>query len=186
MTFLLETTRLLIRPFQASDLEPLFAYMNDPQVARYQGWDIPYPREKAIKRVTNPDIIVPTEPGGHLGTALECKATGELIGGLVFTLDEHDVRQAHIGYTVARAYWHQGYATEAVGRLLAYLFEELDLCRVIAETDVRNEPSWRLLERLGFRREAHLVENTWFKGAYASEYHYAMLKREWEARKASA
>jgi len=51
---------------------------------------------------------------------------------------------------------------------------------------VLNEPSWRLLERLGFRREAHLVENTWFKGACTSEYHYAMLKRESEATKASS
>jgi RimJ/RimL family protein N-acetyltransferase len=109
-----------------------------------------------------------------------------MIGGVSFTLTEHDVLQAHIGYTVARAHWHQGYATEAVGRLLAYLFEELGLRRVIAETDVLNDPSWRLLERLGFRREAHQVENAWFKGAYASEYRYAMLKREWEARKASA
>ena len=186
MAFLLETKRLLIRPFKDSDLEPLFAYRNDPEAAKYQGWDIPYPREKAINWVTNPDVIVPTEPGGRFKAALELESTGEMIGDVDFMLTEHDVLQAHVGYSLARAYWHQGYATEAVQRLLAYLFDELNLHRITAETDVLNEPSWRLLERLGFRREAHLVENVWFKGAYESEYHYAMLKREWEARKASA
>ena len=65
MAFLLETERLLMRPIKDADLEPVFAYRNDPQVARYQGWDIPYPREKAIRWVANPDVIVPTEPGGR-------------------------------------------------------------------------------------------------------------------------
>ncbi len=40
--------------------------------------------------------------------------------------------------------------------------------------------SYKLLERLGFRREAHLVENIWFKGAWGSEFHYALLEREWK------
>jgi RimJ/RimL family protein N-acetyltransferase len=43
---------------------------------------------------------------------------------------------------------------------------------------VDNVASWRLLEKLGFRREAHLVENVYFKGKYGSEYHYALLARE--------
>jgi len=184
MTFLIKTKRLLIRPFKDADLEPLFAYRNDPQVAQYEGWDIPYPRERALNWITNPDPIVPTKPGGRFKAAIELESTGELIGDISFELTEHDVRQAHIGYSLARAHWHQGYATEAVQRLLAYLFDELDFYRVIAETDVLNEPSWRVLERLGFRREAHLVENVWFRDTYASEYHYAMLKREWETRTA--
>jgi RimJ/RimL family protein N-acetyltransferase len=50
---------------------------------------------------------------------------------------------------------------------------------VIAECDVDNIASWSLLDKLGFRREAHLVENIFFKGKYGSEYHYALLRREW-------
>jgi [ribosomal protein S5]-alanine N-acetyltransferase len=71
-------------------------------------------------------------------------------------------------------------AMEAVRRLLAYLFDELDLHRVIAITDVENIPSFHMLERLGFRREGHFVENLMFKGHWGSEYYYGMLKREWE------
>jgi RimJ/RimL family protein N-acetyltransferase len=54
------------------------------------------------------------------------------------------------------------------------------LHRVIAISDVENTASFRVLERLGFRREGHFVENLMFKGKWASEYHYAMLAREWE------
>jgi RimJ/RimL family protein N-acetyltransferase len=50
---------------------------------------------------------------------------------------------------------------------------------VVAECDVRNTASFSLLARLGFRREAHLIENIWFKGAWGSEFHYAMLEQEW-------
>jgi RimJ/RimL family protein N-acetyltransferase len=179
MAFLLQTKRLLIRPFKDADLEPLFAYRNDPLIAKYQGWNIPYPRERALKWITNADASV---GGGRFKAALELESTGEMIGDISFERTKDDVQQAHIGYTLARKHWHQGYATEAMQRLLAYLFDELELHRIVAETDVLNEPSWCVLERLGFRREAHLVENVWFRGAYASEYHYAMLKREWKAK----
>lgn len=183
MVFLLETERLIIRPFKDSDLDALLAYRNDPEVARYQGWDIPYPREKAIKWVTNPDVIVPTEAGGRFKAAVEIKNSGEMIGDLGFMLSDDDPRQAHFGYSIAQPHWRKGFATEACFQLLAFLFDERNLHRVKAETDVMNGPSWQLLERLGFRREAHFVDNILFKGTYASEYHYAMLKREWDERK---
>ncbi len=84
-----------------------------------------------------------------------------------------------MGYSLGRPYWRQGYALEAVGRLLKYLFDERGLHRVLAECDVDNVASWKLLEKLGFRREAYLIENIFFKGKYGSEYHYALLAREW-------
>ena len=141
MAFLLETDRLLIRPVKVSDLEPVYAYRNDPLVARYQGWDVPYPREKVVRWVNDPDRTVPAEPGGRLKTALERKATGEMVGDIGFFLAKHDARQARIWYTLARAHWHQGYATEALQRFLILLFDELNLHRVTAETSVPRAPS---------------------------------------------
>ena len=121
MAFLLEAERLLIRPVKVSDLETVYAYRNDPLVARYQGCDVPYPREKVVRWVNDPDRSAPTKPGGRLKTALELKATGEMIGDAGFFLSKHDARQARIWYTLARAHWHQGYATEALQRLLVRL-----------------------------------------------------------------
>lgn len=178
MKLRMETNRLLLRQFHRSDLETFYAYRNDPDVAKYQSWEVPYPRTKAVKFVREMSVAVP----GHsdwLQLALELKSTGAMIGDVGFFIKREDEQQAMIGYSLARSYWGNGYAAEAVFRLLAYLFGELKLHRISAECDVENVASWRLLEKLGFRREAYLVENLYFKGTYGSEYHYAMLLREW-------
>ncbi len=60
-------------------------------------------------------------------------------------------------------------------------FEELGLRRIVGRCDARNDSSWRLMERLGIRREAHLIENEFVKGEWTDEFDYAMLDREWRA-----
>jgi RimJ/RimL family protein N-acetyltransferase len=182
MSFPLETDRLFIRPFRDSDLASFLAYRDDPEVAKYQGWSVPYTLEQGqcfIDFMKNAD---PGQVGEWYQAAIELKDEGEMIGDVAHFLMKNDPQQAYLGYTIARSYWGRGLATEAMLRLLAYLFDELELHRVVAETDVENASSIHLLERLGFRRESHLVENVWFKGVYASEYHYALLRREWESR----
>jgi RimJ/RimL family protein N-acetyltransferase len=179
MNLRFQTKRLLLRPFQDSDLELFLAYRNDPEVARYQGWSVPYPRQAALDFIAEMKTAQ-IQPGNWLQLALELQANGETIGDVAIHQMKSDPRQAYLGYSLARAYWGQGYASEAIRAVLDLLFAELNLHRVVAECDVENEASWRLLERLGFRREAHLHENIFFKGAYGSEYHYAMLGREWK------
>ena len=179
MTFLLETDRLRIRQFQDSDLESFWNYRNDPEVARYQGWDVPYPREKALEFVTEMKAKETTVQDEWFQAAIEEINSGVVVGDVAFYLKKDDP-QAYVGYTIARSYWRKGYGMEATRRLLAYLFGERDLHRIIAITDVENIASFNILERLGFRREGHFVENLMFKGHWGSEYHYAMLKREWD------
>jgi aminoglycoside 6'-N-acetyltransferase len=125
------------------------------------------------------DMHAPKQ-GAWLQLAVERKDTTEMIGDLGCYIKRDDARQAMIGFTIARAYWRKGYAAEAVRRLLEYLFDDLDLHRVVADCDVENAASWHTLERLGFRREAHYVESLFFKGEYTSEYHYGLLHREWK------
>ncbi|PKN92663.1 MAG: GNAT family N-acetyltransferase [Chloroflexi bacterium HGW-Chloroflexi-6] len=181
MSIVLETPRLIIRPFRDSDLESFLAYRNDPDVARYQGWNVPYARESALEFIAEMKVRQ-FIPGEWLQLALELRETGGTIGDVAIHCMKSDPRQAYLGYSLARALWGQGYASEAARAALDLLFSELNLHRVVAECDVENTASWKLLERLGFRREAHLVENIFFKGAYGSEYHYAILQREWKMR----
>ena len=75
---------------------------------------------------------------------------------------------------------------EALGALLRLGFEGLGLHRIIARIDERNEPSIRMVRRLGMRLEARLVENEWFKGEWTTELDFAMLAGEWQARPAPA
>ena len=176
---ILETPRLILRPFQDSDLEPFVAYRSDPEVARYQGWEAPYSVESAREFIAEMKHKQPAVQGEWYQLAVELKQGAPLIGDCAFHILAHDARQAEIGCTLARQHQRQGYAFEAVTRLLDYLFRDLGLHRVIASCDVDNLASVRLLERVGMRREAHCVENIWFKGAWGSEYLYALLQREW-------
>ena len=128
--------------------------------------------------------VVPGTPGQWLQLAIERKDTGEMLGDVAFHVTKSNLHTAYLGYTLARAFWGQGYASEAVRSLLGYLFGVLNLHRVIADCDAENAASIRLLERLGFRREAHYIESFWLEAqsAWASEYLYALLQKEWMLR----
>lgn len=176
----LDTPRLILRPFQESDSEAFAAYRSDPQVARYQGWEAPYTLEQAAAFIREMQSIRPATPAEWYQLAIERKSNPGLIGDCAFHILANEPRQAEIGFSVASAYQRQGYATEAVGCLLDYLFSELNLQRVTAICDAENTASARLLERVGMRREGYFIQNIWFKGAWGSEYAYAMLQQEWK------
>jgi RimJ/RimL family protein N-acetyltransferase len=181
MHLTLETPRLILRHFTDDDLEPFLAYRTDPRVSRYQGWSEPYTREMAEEFIREMKNRQPGGSGEWFQWAIELRGSQEMIGDCAFNLLERDTRQAEIGATLARTYQGRGYAQEAIQRLLEYLFGELGLHRVCANCDPDNKPAWQILERMGFRREAHFIENLWFKGYYVSEYWYALLSREWLA-----
>ena len=84
-----------------------------------------------------------------------------------------------IGYIFHPGYGGQGFATETVRALVDLAFRIIGARRIIARVDTRNRRSCTLLERVGFRLEAHLVENEWLKGELTSEYDYGLLAREW-------
>jgi RimJ/RimL family protein N-acetyltransferase len=182
MPFPLETDRLLLRQFRDSDLNEFLAYRSDPEVARYQGWSIPYEEDQARAFIDKMKNAIPGMPGEWFQAAIELKTTKTVIGDCAFHVMKSDGRQAYIGITLSHSYWGKGYGEEASRRLLDYLFGELNLHRVVAECDVDNAASLLLLERIGFRREAHLIENIWFKGNWGSEFHYALLEREWKKK----
>jgi RimJ/RimL family protein N-acetyltransferase len=177
--FWLETERLIVRPFRDEDSEVLFAYRNDPLVYKHQGWAVPFTRDEADDFIHLQRTLAPSIGGEWYQPAVELKSTGEVVGDVAFFRKNQDLRQAALGYTLAQAYWHQGYASEAVCAVISYLFTELDLHRIIADCDSENLASVKLLERLGFRREAHFVESYWLGDRWGDEYQYALLKREW-------
>lgn len=173
----LESGRLVLRRFEDADLAPFLAYRNDPRVARYQSWDSCDERE-ALDFIRAMKSSEPGSPGEWFQFAVVPKGTGELIGDCGLRTEE-DARQAEIGVTFAREHQGKGYAYEAVSRLLDYAFGDLGMHRVVAITYRQNAPSVALLERLGMRREGSFIRNVCFKGHWASEYLYAILRDEW-------
>jgi RimJ/RimL family protein N-acetyltransferase len=172
----LESDTLLLRRFSKDDLQPFLAYLNDPEVARYQTWDF-YTEDAAAKIIEEQANDKPGEPGKWFTFAVELKAEGALIGHIALKL--LDQKQAEIGFTFARAYQGKGLAFAATCLVLDYLFTELDLHRVIAIADCENQRSVALLKRLGMRQEGHFIQNIWFKGRWGDEYLYAVLQDEW-------
>jgi RimJ/RimL family protein N-acetyltransferase len=110
------------------------------------------------------------------------RATGALCGDCAVRVAADQPRTAEVGVTFTPARQGSGLATEALGAVVARLFEQYDIHRVYAQADDRNVPVHRLLERLGFRCEARLVEADWFKGEWTTLRSYATLHREWRTR----
>ena len=177
----IHTERLLLRPMDpATDVDAVHAYQSREDVCRY----VPYsPRSRAevAKRLADPARTRSSleAEGQAMDLAVVVRDSGQLIGDvlLFWTSEEH--RRGEIGYAFNPDFHGQGYATEACEPMLALAFDGLGLHRVIARLDARNSASAAVLRRLGLRQEAHLIENEWFKGEWASELDFAILAAEW-------
>jgi RimJ/RimL family protein N-acetyltransferase len=177
-----ETPRLLARSFDAADVDAFVAYRAEPDVARYQSWS-DFTLERGKEFVESLRGATPGVPGEWFQFALEGRSSGALVGDLALKLDADEPRQAEVGFTIAPGHQGKGYATEALEALLEYAFDSFSLHRVVAITDALNAPAAALLERVGLRREGHFIENVFFKGAWGSEFLFAVLEREWSARR---
>ncbi|MDT7536827.1 MAG: hypothetical protein QOI82_412 [Actinomycetota bacterium] len=174
----IRTERLALREFRPDDFDALLPIHSDPDNVRY----VPYEaRSREQMQVALDRKIAGRELTGD-GQHLDLIVTlhdGTVVGDLVVMLHtlEHDT--VEVGWIFAPAHGGRGYATEAVRALLELVFTDLQARRAVARVDDRNTASVRLCERLGMRREAHLLENEVFKGELSSEYDYALLRREW-------
>jgi RimJ/RimL family protein N-acetyltransferase len=175
----IETARLLLRPFAEGDFDALLAMQSRADVARWLYWEA---RDEAAVRSALARKIAETAlatDGDRISLAVELKASSEMIGDCTLWQVSGEHRQGEIGFVFHPDHHGRGYATEAGRELLRLAFGEHGFHRVIGRLEARNTASARVLERLGMRREAHLVENEWVKGEWQSELVYAILEREW-------
>ena len=177
----IETERLLLRPLDpATDVDALYAYQSREDVCRY----IPYPplsRDQVAERLADPKRASSTieEQGQFAHLAVVVRETGQVIGDVLLIYVSAEHRTGEIGYAFNPDHFGHGYATESCRALLRLAFEDMDLHRVIARIDARNEASAAVLRRLGMRREAVLIENEWFKGEWSTEIDFGLLASEW-------
>ncbi|HEX8206280.1 MAG TPA: GNAT family protein [Solirubrobacteraceae bacterium] len=175
------TERLIVRPLQLQDVAAFVAYRRDPEVARYQSWAATYSAAYAERLLEEQRGVDLGQPGPWLQLAAVDRETGVLHGDCAVRVLTDQPRTAEVGVTFAPASQRTGLATEALGAVVRRLFEHHDLHRVFAEADDRNVAVHRLLERLGFRCEARLVEADWFKDEWTTVRTYATLRRDWRA-----
>jgi RimJ/RimL family protein N-acetyltransferase len=177
----IETERLLLRPFASGDLDALARINGDPEVVRYLYYGVRGPDELREALAEKMQLTELAQAGDRLNLAAVLAASGELVGDVSLAWRSAEHRQGEIGYLLDPAHAGNGYATEAAREMLRLGFEELGLHRIIGKLDARNEPSARVLERLGMRLESRMLQNEFVKGEWTDEVTYALLEHEWRA-----
>ena len=177
----LRTDRLLLRPFEFTDVGDVYAYARDSEWGRYLPVPKPYEYRHAVEFVksavrtswiTNPVFAICLD--------------GRIVGGINVSVDACDAT-AEMGYSIAREHWGEGLATEAARAVMDWAFETFDLAKVTAEADIANIRSWRVMERLGMKREG--VPRGERQGAGDPQIRqemviYSVLREEWQSRAA--
>lgn len=178
-----KTERLVLRPFTAADEEDMLEFESRPEVARHL-YNEPRTREDNAKELAiRQEQTALRKEGDTLMLAVELD--GKVIGYVLLIWVSETHKQGEFGYVLHPDYHGKGYASEASVEMLRLGFEKMDMHRVIGRCDAQNDASWRLMERMGMRKEAHLREAEIFKGEWGGEFHYAMLSREWHSRKSA-
>jgi len=177
----LETERLLLRPYREEDFPLLYAMQSDADVVRWL-YNEPRTEEETrgllARKVAGNALAAEDD---WLSAVATLRATGEAVGDIAFHWLSVEHRTGEIGFMFHPAHQGRGYATEAARPLLDFAFGVMGLHRVIGRAEARNLASARVLEKLGMRQEAHLVENEFVKGEWQSELVYAVLADEWNS-----
>lgn len=174
----IELGDLLLRRLELRDVADLLEIKSDPAVVRYELFGC-WSESDVHHCIKEQMPIHPGDPGVPLILAVELVPEQKLIGDCQLTIHSPADRQGEIGFAFNPRYSGRGYATRAVHAALGYGFAALDLHRIIAAVDVRNDRSWKLLERIGMRREAHFMHCNLVADEWVDDYHYAMLEHEW-------
>jgi RimJ/RimL family protein N-acetyltransferase len=172
---------LLLRPFEEGDLQAVYEMQSDEEVVRYLYYDtrsLDEVRPSLARKIAG---VAVSGEGDGLAAAAVLRDTGELVADISLWLASEGHAQGELGFVVHPAHQRKGYATEASRPILDFAFSTMGLHRVIGRLEARNIASARVMEKLGMRREAHLIENEWVKDEWQSELVYAMLARDWTA-----
>jgi RimJ/RimL family protein N-acetyltransferase len=176
----LETERLVIRTMSERDLGDFLAYQTHNDVMRYQPYE-PATRESAVRFLVKQAVAKPDDAGAYLAFAVHHQRDDKMIGEVSIDVLPKAQNRGGVGWSFHPEYHGQGYASEAARALLSYGFSFLGLHRLTTFCDTRNVASYRLMERLGMRREGHSRQSMLLRGVWQDAYHYALLREEWLA-----
>ena len=173
---MIETPRLLIRHFEPDDWIPVYSYVSNPEVMRY----LP---EGVLDQQQTRDFIAEQLEAEPRARALILRESGALIGHMGFH-PWFAPQTYELGWVLHPQHHRQGYATEAAHALLRHAFETLRAHRVIATCQPENPASYRVMEKLGMRREGHFRKCIHRGGElWWDELFYAILDEEWQGIK---
>ncbi|PLX17598.1 MAG: GNAT family N-acetyltransferase [Marinilabiliales bacterium] len=174
----INTDRLVLRTISIHDTEAILKYRSDDNANKYQGW-IPNSIEDVFEFINKRVVPEINQPNTWHQLVIIQKDSNEIIGDIGIHFMDQEGLQVEVGFTLDKNHQGKGYATESIQKVIGYLFNILNKHRVVASVDPRNKKSIRLLERLGFRKEAHFKKSLLMNGVWVDDIIYAILKEEW-------
>ncbi|WP_188907489.1 GNAT family N-acetyltransferase [Aureimonas endophytica] len=175
----------MLRPFTISDWDHYAAYHSCSDVYRYLY--AVAPTGSALDEQFRAILAAKFENDGDVfRLAVVRQQDRRVVGETLLKMASRKALQGEIGYIFNPAFAGNGYATEAATAMLRIGFEEIGFHRIYARLDALNSGSLGVVERLGFRREAHLIQNDRFDGRWGDEYVCAMLKAEWRQKSSTS
>lgn len=178
-----ETKRLILRKFTTDDFDAVHNYASRAENTLFMTWG---PNtEKETQDYIDMSISMSEEiPCTNCQYAAVLKESGLLIGACNLSLSGDE---GEVGWILHIDYWKQGYGPEMGKSMLQLGFDELNLHRIVAHCDAQNYGSYRVMKRIGMRREGFFIEgrpaNKGSTNKYSDELSYAILLDEWETQK---
>lgn len=173
---LLETPRLILREFRPTDFDALYAIQRRPESVRFEP-DQNADRVRAY--LQEAALQAQSLPRTHFRLAITIRPDDAVCGFIGLALNIAEIRDWEIGWLVHPDHWGRGYAGEAARRVMDFAFTELNAHRVISFCNAGNRASERVMQKLGMRHEATMLETRILRGVWCDELLYAVLEREW-------
>ena len=179
-TTLIETDRLLLRPFTYSDDDAMLKYwIADEKIQSLYSEPV-YTTKEAVKELLT-KYITSYEKEDYYRWAVILKETGECIGQIAYFLVDNKNHFAEIEYCIGSDFQCKGYATEATKAVIRFGFEQMNLHKVQICTNTGNTPSKRVIEKCGFTYEGTLRDYFYMNGEYMGRLYFSMLRSEFQA-----
>lgn len=179
----IETNRLILRPFKMRDCQDVYLYSSDMEVARYVLWDAH--RSLADTRNYLRYMLRLYRDGQPSSWAIVLKENSKVIGSIGFMWLDHINDSAEVGYSISRTWWNHGFTTEALSCVLHEGFTVLHLNRIEAQHDVRNPASGRVMQKCGMCQEGILHSRIKNKKEFIDVALYAILQKDYTQRTAT-
>jgi ribosomal-protein-alanine N-acetyltransferase len=174
---ILETKRLILRKITLDDVQDIFEYASDKEIDKYISWDYHKSVDDTNKYIN--DVLQKYSDDLPSAWGVIHKQKNKLIGTCGYLIINQNHKFAEIGYVLSRKYWNKGFVTEAVGEVIKYSFERLNLNRIQIHSVVENIASSRVAEKVGMKFEGILRERFIMKGEFVNVKIYSILKKEW-------
>jgi ribosomal-protein-alanine N-acetyltransferase len=177
MSLKLETERLTLQPFKKEDAFRIRNLANDKELASILGLPHPYELEYAEEWIAiQPEQI---KEGVEYPLTILAKELNDIIGTITIRIDKNN-NKGELGYWIGKDYWGNGFATEAVNKIIEFGFNHLNLNKIWASAISRNKASTIVLEKAGLQKEGTLRQNRLLHNEYEDVDVYGFLQIDYK------